>query len=59
MDISENNMIPLSMIALFALFITQLAILVPMDWVVVIAMMVMGMGMVVVGMWVILSSKRG
>ena len=48
-------MIPLSMIALF----TQLAILVSMDWVVVIAMMVMGMGMVVVGMWVILSSKRG
>jgi len=48
-------MIPLSMIALFTLFITQLDILILMSWEVVVGVMIV----VGVGVWVLLSSKRG
>ncbi len=54
-------MIPLSMIVLFTLFITQLAILLLMGWEVVVGgvMIVVGVVLVGVGVWVLLPSKRG
>ena len=52
-------MIPLSMIALFALFITQLAILILMGWEVVVGAMMIVVGAVLVGVGVYYHLKEG